>query len=616
MGFLTAVLYVLDANGNRVDPASADGTRKPVAIKLGTGITVASVTENGGINEVELEAVVPEVVYIAGLGLIESPDGTFNVMPHADGSISVGEDGTRVGVLASDAQHGVRGGGTQHALAVAGVSHGFLDKDDLTKLNSMTAGAAVAEVTATSPITSSGGTSPDIAALCGTAATADYLVQRNASGAIENSSGDTNEENLVVGLLLGNEGVAELGVQNWSLAQQWTAAGWDVGAAASAYHHAYAQLRTVQGAEAATAELHFLTQKAAGAVTSRLIVRSTGVVEVPTGGYAVAPHYDGAGTVAGSGLLRGGKAAVLVAGMNNAETQQLDALAVDSGDRVIVGEATDAAGVDLSVKTGGTVIHKENGSAVWTLSVPVATYSKMIAPSNVVFAQSGDFYHDNTLASPTWHYRTGGGLTETLTVALPPTGACSMTFGLGATSVGFAHAAKTSDVVPGDMTDQTQAPYASATGANRKPGNLLHQLNTPTNSGTTYAKRSAKWGTKYRQDDEHGHRSSTGATPDIIGAITLAANEVVSGFAIITAEITATGESAAYILAFAAKQVGGTAALIGATADVLPAREDAALATASVQLGVSGATVYAESTGVAATNIEWSVFWIDGVMGL
>lgn len=58
--------------------------------------------------------------------------------------------------------HGSQLGGTLHATAVAGVSAGFLSSSDKTKLDGISAGAAVSAVYATAPISSSGGTTPSI----------------------------------------------------------------------------------------------------------------------------------------------------------------------------------------------------------------------------------------------------------------------------------------------------------------------------------------------------------------------------------------------------------------------------------------------------------------------
>lgn len=66
---------------------------------------------------------------IAGAGLIGggtlASDVTVGVAAHGDGSIVVNADNIQVGILASDAQHGVRGGGTLHALATPSAA-GFM----------------------------------------------------------------------------------------------------------------------------------------------------------------------------------------------------------------------------------------------------------------------------------------------------------------------------------------------------------------------------------------------------------------------------------------------------------------------------------------------------------
>jgi hypothetical protein len=58
--------------------------------------------------------------------------------------------------------HGNQLGGSLHAAAVAGVSDGFMTAAMATKLDGITAGAAVASVSGNAPISSSGGTTPAI----------------------------------------------------------------------------------------------------------------------------------------------------------------------------------------------------------------------------------------------------------------------------------------------------------------------------------------------------------------------------------------------------------------------------------------------------------------------
>lgn len=83
---------------------------------------------------------------IAGTGLTGggalSGDITLNVVANADGSIIANANDVQVGVLATDAQHGVRGGGTQHAAVVAGGASGFMTGADKTKLDAFSSATA------------------------------------------------------------------------------------------------------------------------------------------------------------------------------------------------------------------------------------------------------------------------------------------------------------------------------------------------------------------------------------------------------------------------------------------------------------------------------------------
>jgi len=92
--------------------------------------------------------------YTAGAGLLRT-DHTLDVVAHADGSIIVGTDSVQVGVLATDTQHGTRGGGTQHATVIAAGAAGFMSGADKTKLDGISPGADVTTVAlaaATAPL--------------------------------------------------------------------------------------------------------------------------------------------------------------------------------------------------------------------------------------------------------------------------------------------------------------------------------------------------------------------------------------------------------------------------------------------------------------------------------
>lgn len=80
-------------------------------------------------------------IITAGAGLTGggnlSADRTFDVVANADGSITVNANDIQVGILATDAQHGTRGGGTQHSVAIAGTSAGFISATSQSKVDGL-----------------------------------------------------------------------------------------------------------------------------------------------------------------------------------------------------------------------------------------------------------------------------------------------------------------------------------------------------------------------------------------------------------------------------------------------------------------------------------------------
>jgi hypothetical protein len=81
----------------------------------------------------------------AGAGLLNGGVGdvTLDIGAHGDGSITVNADNIQVGVLATDASHGARGGGTQHANAVPSGAAGFMSGADKEKLDGVEAAATI-----------------------------------------------------------------------------------------------------------------------------------------------------------------------------------------------------------------------------------------------------------------------------------------------------------------------------------------------------------------------------------------------------------------------------------------------------------------------------------------
>lgn len=98
---------------------------------------------------------------IAGTGMTGggtlAADRTFNVVANADGSIVANANDIQVGILATDAQHGARGGGTQHSVATTAVA-GFQSAADKVRSDN-TLGAMVAKAFADTPYALAAGVS-------------------------------------------------------------------------------------------------------------------------------------------------------------------------------------------------------------------------------------------------------------------------------------------------------------------------------------------------------------------------------------------------------------------------------------------------------------------------
>lgn len=107
-----------------------------------SGTTVAGVGVSGTGSLVATSRTVTAGAGLTGGGDL-SADRTFDIVANADGSITVNANDIQVGILASDAQHGSRGGGTQHAEVVAAGAAGFISGSDKSKLDGIESGAQV-----------------------------------------------------------------------------------------------------------------------------------------------------------------------------------------------------------------------------------------------------------------------------------------------------------------------------------------------------------------------------------------------------------------------------------------------------------------------------------------
>lgn len=76
----------------------------------------------------------------------------------------------------------------------------------------------------------------------------------------------------------------------------------------------------------------------------------------------------------------------------------------------------------------------------------------------------------------------------------------SLMFGPDAENITFGISAKTSNTQPQNLSLQSQFPFATATGANRKPGDIILNLGAPTNSGVEQGNVSMVWGGSERMN--------------------------------------------------------------------------------------------------------------------
>lgn len=122
--------------------------QQPAGSQGGLAHNLASGTDNGFMSSAEFtklaglpsSAVPTSTTLTAGAGLTGGGDlstnRTFDVGANADGSITVNTDDIQVGILATDAQHGNRGGGAIHAAATQSVN-GFMISTDKAKLDNL-----------------------------------------------------------------------------------------------------------------------------------------------------------------------------------------------------------------------------------------------------------------------------------------------------------------------------------------------------------------------------------------------------------------------------------------------------------------------------------------------
>jgi hypothetical protein len=117
-----------------------------------------------------------------------------------------------------------------------------------------------------------------------------------------------------------------------------------------------------------------------------------------------------------------------------------------------------------------------DGASFTYFNAPGGSGSVGFLYNDAVFLQymnsGGIFFGSGTTASTAYYY-------------MDVSATSKLHFGLSATTAAIVYDAQTADTAPAALTIKGQYAYTSATGANRKPGDVVVDVGAPTNSGTT-----------------------------------------------------------------------------------------------------------------------------------
>jgi hypothetical protein len=134
---------------------------------------------------------------------------------------------------------------------------------------------------------------------------------------------------------------------------------------------------------------------------------------------------------------------------------------------------------------------------------------------------------------------------------------------------------QTTDTAPQTITFTPGQPWASATSANRKPGDVVTALGAPTNSGTTHAAVRVTRGASSLILEDKGEVTTTDATSTVVYSYTLADTTAVHLRARMVSFRTDSGTNCnVNVLEAGCKRRGGGATLVGAVTTTL--KEDSA----------------------------------------
>lgn len=203
----------------------------------------------------------------------------------------------------------------------------------------------------------------------------------------------------------------------------------------------------------------------------------------------------GTAPVASVGDIRGSKSLTLK--VRRADNlADVSILTMDGADGLTIGATANIASILYSVKSGGLhtfAIAGNNVAAIGTAGGgAVATTGTVRLPkSSSIVARDNAGSTDLTLLSTDSSdvVLIGGGA-----VARIHLGPATVQWPDGISSPTLKIGIRTSDAAPQALTIEPQAPKSDATGANRKPGDLVVALAAPTNGGTTLPSLQVKHG--------------------------------------------------------------------------------------------------------------------------
>lgn len=196
-------------------------------------------------------------------------------------------------------------------------------------------------------------------------------------------------------------------------------------------------------------------------------------------------------------LTMGGGTNGIGAGVAASQISSYPALSLASHTQVSIGAIDDAAGSTTLLYIDSATVNASDEATLLLTSEPKHSSSGTVSDLRVNTIPTGLVGTTHRFFDA-WTGASYGAATYKFGIVDGST-ALGLEWGALANAPLISQLARTTDAVPRDMVFSPQAPWASATGANRTPGGLTINLAEPTNSGTTYSKFLINCGTAASQ---------------------------------------------------------------------------------------------------------------------